>query len=150
MKLPLSNEIVARTRVILEKLIAPQLAKNLPAFYGAPMSSQQPSRTQIASHVLRSVLILSSKGRKPLRRPRFRYKHIKINLNTNRMGRGGLNSSGSGQGQLADSCRHGNEILDSIKCEKFLDQPKKLSASQQRIGSMESVSLVGRSVGRFA
>jgi hypothetical protein len=71
-----------------------------------------------------------------------------MNLKTNRMGRRGLKSSGSGQGQVADSCGHGNEILDSIKCEKFLEQLAKLSASQQGLGSMESVSLVGWSVGR--
>jgi hypothetical protein len=37
MKLPLPNEIDARTRVILEKITAPLLAKNFPAFYGTPM-----------------------------------------------------------------------------------------------------------------
>jgi hypothetical protein len=70
-----------------------------------------------------------------------------MNLKTNRMGRRGLKSSGSGQGRVAGSCRHGNEILDSIKCEKFFYQLTKLSVSQQGLGSMESVSLVGPSVG---
>ena len=36
MKLLLPNEIDARTRVILEKIKAPQLAKNFLAFYGTP------------------------------------------------------------------------------------------------------------------
>jgi hypothetical protein len=33
----------------------------------------------------------------------------------------GLDSAGSVQRQVAGSCIHGNELLDSIKCEEFLD-----------------------------
>jgi len=37
MKLPLPNEIDARTGVVLEKIMTPQLAKNFPGLYGTPM-----------------------------------------------------------------------------------------------------------------
>jgi hypothetical protein len=33
----------------------------------------------------------------------------------------GLDSSGSGQGQVAGSCKHGNDPLGSIKYGEFLD-----------------------------
>ena len=36
-------------------------------------------------------------------------------------GEHGLNGSGSRQGQLAGSCRCGNEISDSIKCREYRD-----------------------------
>jgi len=57
------------------------------------------------------------------------------------MERRGLKSSGIGQGQVADSCGHVMNFWGSIKCEEFLDQLTKLSASQQGLCSMNFVSL---------
>ena len=33
----------------------------------------------------------------------------------------GIDRAGSGQGQVADSCDCGNELMGSIKCGEFLD-----------------------------
>jgi hypothetical protein len=43
---------------------------------------------------------------------------------------------------VAGSCEHGNETSGSIKCGEFLDWLNVLLASQERLCSMELVSLV--------
>ena len=40
------------------------------------------------------------------------------------MGVHGLDLSGLGEGQVADSCKCGNEPSGSIKCREFLDQSR--------------------------
>jgi len=38
----------------------------------------------------------------------------------NRLGEHGIDACGSGYEQVAGSCEHGNEALDSVKCRGFL------------------------------
>ena len=44
-----------------------------------------------------------------------------MNLQEVDLGGHGLERSGSGQGQVAGTCKCGNEHSDSIKCGEFLD-----------------------------
>jgi hypothetical protein len=50
-----------------------------------------------------------------------------------------MDSSGSGWGHMVGICEHSNEPLGSIKCRKFLDQPRKMLAAQG-LCTMELVS----------
>ena len=60
--------------------------------------------------------------RRPLGRPRLRWEdNIKLDLQEVGWGHG-LDLPGSGQGQVADTCKCGNEPTGSIKCGEFLDQ----------------------------
>ena len=60
-------------------------------------------------------------GKRPLGRPRSRWQdNIKMDLEEVGWGKG-LDSAGSEYGQVAGTCKHGNEPSGSIKCGEFLD-----------------------------
>jgi len=55
-------------------------------------------------------------------RPRCRREYnIQVDLQEVGCGGYGLDRNGSGQGQVAGTCKCGNEPLGSIKCGEFLD-----------------------------
>jgi hypothetical protein len=57
-----------------------------------------------------NILVGRPEGRRPLARPRRRWEdNIKMDLREIGFWVCGLDSVGSGQGQVADSCEHGNE-----------------------------------------
>ena len=61
------------------------------------------------------------KDKRPLGRPRHRWKeNIKMHLQEVRWGHT-LDCSGSEQGQMVGTCEHSNEPSGSIKCREFLD-----------------------------
>ena len=63
-----------------------------------------------------------SEGRRPLRRHRLRWEN---NMKMGFRGGGwryGPDLSDSGYGQVAGSCKHGNELSGSLKCGEFLEE----------------------------
>jgi hypothetical protein len=68
------------------------------------------------------VLVGKSAGRRPLGRPRHRWKDS-IKMDVREVGWGGhrLNRPGTGYGQVACSCECGDEPSGSIKCGEFLE-----------------------------
>jgi hypothetical protein len=68
------------------------------------------------------ALVREAEGRRTLGRPRHRWEdNIKIDLREVGWGRHGLDQSGPGYGQVVGSCKHGDELLGSIKCREFLE-----------------------------
>jgi hypothetical protein len=68
------------------------------------------------------ILVGKPEGKRPLVRPKRRWKdNIKLVLQEVGWAHG-LDRSGSGEAQVASTCKRGNTPSDSIKCEKFLDQ----------------------------
>ena len=66
------------------------------------------------------VLVGKPEGKRPLGRPRHIWEdNIKMDLQGSGMGGHGLNRSPSGQGQVACTCKYGNEPSGSIKCGEF-------------------------------
>jgi hypothetical protein len=76
-----------------------------------------------------SILVGKPKGKRPLRRPRYRWENniimeLRKGCLENWVGGCGLDASGSGQGPVAGSSENGNEpsgSMGSIKGGKFLD-----------------------------
>ena len=67
------------------------------------------------------VLMWKPEGKRPLERPRHRWKdNIKIDLQEVEF-EGILDGCGLGLGQVAVTCKGGNEPLGSIKCGEFFD-----------------------------
>ena len=68
------------------------------------------------------VLVGKPEGKRPLGRPRRRWKDT-INMDLEEVGRGcGVGWSWLRIGQVAGACEYGNELLGcSIKCGEFLD-----------------------------
>ena len=86
-------------------------------------------RMRWAGHVARMgegrgvhrVLVGKPEGKRPLGRPRRRWKgNIKMDLQEVG-GLCGLDGVGSGQGQVAGTCEYGDELSGSINCGEFLD-----------------------------
>jgi hypothetical protein len=48
-----------------------------------------------------------------------------------------LDSFGSGYEQVVGRCKYGNALTISTKFREFLDYPKNLSASQERLSSID-------------
>ena len=71
------------------------------------------------------IVIIIGIGRpeekRPLGKPRRRWKDNIKKIFKNGVGWRGLDSSGPGQGQLVGACAYGNEPSGSIKCGEFLD-----------------------------
>ena len=68
------------------------------------------------------ILVGRSEGRRPLRRPRCRWKdNTKLDPSRSETGGHGMDRSGLGEGQVASSFECGNELSGSIKCRKFLE-----------------------------
>ena len=67
------------------------------------------------------VLVGKPEGKRPLGRPRHRWKDIRMGLQEVGCGGFGLDRSGSGKRQVAGTCEYSNEPSDSIKCRKFLE-----------------------------
>ena len=106
--------------------------KELYALYSSPNIIRviKTRRMRWAGHVARMeerrgayrVLVGKPEGRRPLGRPRRRWEdNIKMNLRRVWYGGHGLDRSVSGQGQVAGFCERGNEPLDSMKCEEFVE-----------------------------
>jgi len=68
------------------------------------------------------ILVGRSEGRRPLGRPRFRWKdYIKFDPSRSETGGSGMDQSVSGEGLVAGSFECGNEPSVSIKCGEFLE-----------------------------
>jgi hypothetical protein len=65
-------------------------------------------------------LVVTPKGKRPFARHRRRWDN-NIKVDFEEMGWVCPGYKSSGQGQLVDLCKHGDELLGSIKCREFLD-----------------------------
>ena len=66
------------------------------------------------------LLVEKPEGKRPLGRPWHRWEDIKMDLQEVERGHG-LDRAGTEQGQMAGTCKRGNEPSGFIKCVEFLD-----------------------------